>query len=100
MPLAVNGDNATITITEQGKTVNYFSNRSSGDLSEEIETSDTGRALTIKVMDGDISTSYILGVSGTELSISETFIIEPANEDGTVNEGSTVTLRPIVTGGS
>ena len=100
MPLAVNGDNATITITEQGKTTNYFNNRSSGDISEEIEASDTGRALTIKVMDGDISTSYILAVSGVELSISETFIIEPSNEDGTVNEGSAVTLRPIVTGGT
>ena len=100
MPFAINGDNATITITEQGETVNYFSNRSSGDTSEEIEVSDTVKTLAIEVVDGDTSTLYILVVSGTELSISETFIIEPTNEDGTVNEGSTVTLRPIVTGGS
>ncbi len=100
LPFAVNGDNATITITERGEDINYFSNRSSGDASEEIVLRDTVRILTIEVIDEDISTLYTLIVPGPNLSISETFSIEPANEDGTVNEGSTITLTPVVTGGT
>ena len=80
MPFAINEDNATITTTE----------------SEEGDT----RILTIEVIDGEISTRYTLIAPGSSLLISETFIIEPTNVDGTVNEGSTITLRPVVAGGS
>ncbi len=99
MPFAINGDNATITITESERVVDFFNNRSSGDISEEIELGDT-RILTIEVTDGEIITRYMLIVPGFSLLISETLIVEPTNADGTVNEGSTITLRPIVAGGT
>ena len=99
MPFAINGDNATITITESGRTIDFFNSRSSGDISDEIELGDT-RILTIEVIDGEIITRYMLIVPGFSLLISETLIVEPTNADGTVNEGSTITLRPIVAGGT
>ncbi len=99
MPFAINEDNATITITESGRVVDFFNNRSSGDISDEIELGDT-RILTIEVIDGKIITRYMLIVPGFSLLISETLIVEPTNTDGTANEGSTITLRPIVAGGT
>ncbi|MXX98848.1 MAG: cadherin-like beta sandwich domain-containing protein [Gammaproteobacteria bacterium] len=102
IPFAINGDEATISITKQGDDKDYFGNdRRSGQASETIPLDNVETFLTISVTEkDDTATDYTLHVLDKEaLVISQNFRVEPMNEDGTVNEGSRVSIIPNVIGG-
>ena len=95
-PFAVNGNNATIVITDQENS-RYFDGKSSGQASDPIDLNNNAEIiLTIAVTDNGLTTRYTLVLHDSAFTISKRFKIEPMNEDGTVNEGDIVTIEPLV----
>ena len=96
IPFAFNDNNATIVITDEVNS-SYFDGKSSGQASDPIDLNDNAETiLTIAVTDYGITTRYTLVLHDSAFTISKRFKIEPMNEDGTVNEGDTVTIEPLV----
>ena len=96
---------ATIKITKDGETseVNYFANKESGNISREISLNNMTTTLTITVTDTvnriAVENAYSFTIErSTPLEISG-FEVAPVNDDGTVDEGTEIILRPTVTGG-
>ena len=103
-PYAIN-DDATIKITDQASTENYFADKHSGALSDDIPLADeiTITIVVTDMIDDSITaTTYTFVITRltTPLEISATDI-SPQNDDGTINEGDDVTITVgEVTGGS
>ena len=101
-PYAFN-DKATIVMTKQSGKRDYFAGKLNGELSHEILLDDT-TILQIVVADPineDTNTTYTFMIT-VPLMVSEVTLSAqpPANSDGSVNEGSDVSLMLDVIGGS
>ena len=101
-PYAFN-DKATIVMTKQSGKRDYFAGKLNGELSHEILLDDT-TILQIVVADPineDTNTTYTFMIT-VPLKVSEVTLSAqpPANSDGTINEGSDVSLMLDVIGGS
>ena len=106
-PFVIN-DNATITITKQSDdpTPNYFANKANDELSALIALDDQ-TTLTIVVTDTiddrTDNTTYTFAITRLmPLQMSEITISShpPANDDGTIDEGSDIALSFDITGGT
>ena len=98
-PYAIN-DNATITVTDQNNE-SYFTEKSNGELSDEIRLDDE---ITLSIVIAEI-------IAGTAINTTYTFTIARARSplvisdlsispSATIDEGSDVTIRYTVSGGS
>ena len=99
-PYAIN-NNATIVVTQQGATTDYFTNKPSGALSDTISLAAATTLMLIVNDDisGDaVTTTYTFTITRTRppLEIAE-LIIEPSP---TIDEGSDMTITYTVSGGS
>ena len=101
-------DAAAITISKQGDATdeNYFADKENGETSNPIMLDDD-TTITIVVADtivGDtVNTTYTLAVIRLmPLQISAVMVssVPPKNADNTINEGSELSIRPEVSGGS
>ena len=103
-PYAIN-DTATITITKAGDSPaqNYFVGKASGKPSDPIMLDDD-TTITIGVTDNTVNTVYTLAIKRLlpPLEISDIMVdsVPPKNVDGTINEGSDLSIEPDVSGGS
>ena len=91
-PFAINGDDAEIRVITAGNDQDYFSGKSSGELSTPIPLDmDSTTTVYVVVTDGDVETRYTLVMTGLGI----------ATESGTVvNEGDQITLNASMIGDS
>ena len=94
-PYAIN-DDAEIEIIKQADPVDYFSGKSSSELSHPIPLSDE-ITLAIVVTDDNINTTYTFVIEKLEPIKILTATISPL---GIMNEGTTATLTMVATGGT
>ena len=92
-------DGATIKITAQGSARDYFAGKQNGVLSDGIPLAD-GTTITIVVTDmvdgSPDNTTYTFAITRfTSLLENLEVEISPKNDDGTVNEGSDVTITVV-----